>query len=57
MTHLKAVGAVFSEVSTDQPIALGRDDGRTASLLHILANEISVIVLVGKQHLGVSLSH
>ena len=35
----------------DQPVALGRDHRDTASPLHIFANEVSIIALVGKQHL------
>jgi hypothetical protein len=36
----------------DQPIALGRDHRDTAAPFHILANEVSIIALVGQQHLG-----
>lgn len=36
----------------DQPVPLGRDHCDAAALLHIFANEVSVIALVGQQHLG-----
>ena len=36
----------------DEPVALGRDHRDTAAPLHIFANEVSVIALVGKQHFG-----
>jgi len=36
----------------DQAVALGRDHGGAAAPLHIFANEVSIIALVGKQHLG-----
>jgi hypothetical protein len=36
----------------DAPVALGRDHRRAATPLHIFANEVSIIALVGKQHLG-----
>ena len=36
----------------DQPVALGRDHGGAAALLHIFANEVSIIAFVGEQHLG-----
>lgn len=35
----------------DQPVSLGRDHGRAAAPLHIFANEVSIIALVGQQHL------
>lgn len=36
----------------DQPVPLGRDHSGAAALLHVLANEVCIISLVGKQHLG-----
>ena len=36
----------------DQPVALGRDHRSAATPLHIFANEVSIIALVGQQHLG-----
>ena len=36
----------------DQAVALGRDHRGAAALLHIFANEVSVIALVCEQHLG-----
>ena len=36
----------------DEPVALGRDHRDAAALLHVFANEVSVIALVGQQHLG-----
>lgn len=36
----------------DQPVALGRDHRGAAALFHIFANEVSIIALVGNQHLG-----
>lgn len=36
----------------DQAVPLGRDHGNAAALLHIFANEVCIIALVGKQHLG-----
>ena len=36
----------------DQPVALGRDHGGAATPLHIFANEVSIIALVGEQHFG-----
>lgn len=35
----------------DQAVSLGRDHGDAAAPLHIFANEVSIIALVGKQHL------
>lgn len=31
----------------DQPVPLGRDDSDAAALLHIFANEVSVLAFVG----------
>lgn len=36
----------------DQPVALGRYHGSAAAPFHIFANEVSIIALVGQQHLG-----
>ena len=36
----------------DQAVPLGRDHRCAAALLHVLANEVSIIALVGKQHIG-----
>ena len=36
----------------DEPVALGRDHRDTAALLHIFANEVSVIAFVSQKHLG-----
>jgi hypothetical protein len=36
----------------DQPVSFGRDHRGAAALLHIFANEVRVIALVGEQHLG-----
>ena len=35
-----------------QPVPLGRDHGDAATLFHVFANEVSIIALVGQQHLG-----
>ena len=35
----------------DQPVALGRDHRSAAALLHIFANEVSIVAFVGEQHL------
>ena len=36
----------------DQAVALGRDHRGAAALLHIFANEVSVIAFISEQHLG-----
>ena len=36
----------------DEAVALGRDHCGAAAPLHIFANEVSIIALVGEQHLG-----
>lgn len=36
----------------DQAVPLGRDHRDTAAPLHIFANEVSVITLIGEQHPG-----
>lgn len=36
----------------DQAVSFGRDHRGAAAPLHIFANEVSVIALVGKQHFG-----
>ena len=36
----------------DEPVALGRDHCGAAAPLHICANKVSIIALVGQQHLG-----
>lgn len=36
----------------DQAVSLGRDHRGATAPLHIFANEVSIIALVGKQHLG-----
>ena len=36
----------------NKPVFLGWDHGKSATLSHVIANEISVIAFVGQQHFG-----